>query len=363
MGSLYRRRQRTGGKGDIWQIKYRVGGRVVRESTGTDRRREAERILKEREGRVAAGLPVMRRPDRVMYDEAAADLRAHYTTTGSRNLVEVEKRLAHTDKFFLGWGLVAIDGAVATRYVAERQAQGAANGTVNRELAVLVKMLRLAAENRKLMRLPVIRKLKEAAPRAGFLDRPAFEAVRKALPSDLAVAATIAYELGWRMQSEVLTLTTAQVDLEAGRLRLEPGSTKNGEGREAFVSPELRALLVAQVERVRGLSKQLERVVVSLFPHLGGRWRGQRRRDFRKAWATACKAAGVPGLLKHDLRRSAVRNLVRAEVSEHVAMSITGHKTRSVFDRYDITTEADRAEAAAKVARTFNLGHTLVHTR
>lgn len=77
----------------------------------------------------------------------------------------------------------------------------------------------------------MIRKLKEAAPREGFFEKVAFLAVRSHLAEDLQVAVALAYGLGWRMQSEVLTLERRQLDLEAGTLRLEPGTTKNDEGR------------------------------------------------------------------------------------------------------------------------------------
>jgi integrase len=98
-------------------------------------------------------------------------------------------------------------------------------------------MLRLAYENGKLMRVPIIRKLKEADPRSGFFEPEQFEAVRKRLPDDLQAAVTVAYTYGWRMQSEVLALERQHLDIDAGTLRLDPGMTKNGRGRVACTSP------------------------------------------------------------------------------------------------------------------------------
>lgn len=88
-------------------------------------------------------------------------------------------------------------------------------------------MLSLRLEHAKLVRLPIVHKPKEAAPRAGFFEADAFAAVRGHLPVDLQVAVTIAYTFGWRMQSEVLALETRQLDLAAGTVRLDPGTAKN----------------------------------------------------------------------------------------------------------------------------------------
>ena len=143
MGSLYRkkRKQPDGSlvEEQTFWVKYYQAGRAIRESTGTDKEQEAKRFLKMREGAVATGQPLWPRADRVRYYEAAAALRAHYTTTGSRNLVEAEKRLKHLDAFFRGRRLVSIGGAEATAYVAHRQTEGAANGTANRELSLVRK--------------------------------------------------------------------------------------------------------------------------------------------------------------------------------------------------------------------------------
>lgn len=164
----------------------------------------------------------------------------------------------------------------------------------------------------------------------------------------LQVAVTVAYQFGWRIQSEVLSLMLSQVDLEAGTLRLNAGTTKNGNGREAHVKLELRPLLAAQVERVKQLSRRLKRVVPILFPHLSGPHEGTPLRNFRKA----CKEVGLVGMLRHDMRRSAVRNLVSAGVPERVAMTITGQKTRTVFDRYHIVSPADLKAASQKLTGT-----------
>lgn len=344
MGSLYRR-------GQIWWCKYYANGRPVRESTGTTKEKTAEQFLKRREGRVAAGLPTLPRADRIRYEEIARDLREHYRASGARDLEEADYRLAHLGRFFAGHRVAAIGGAEITAYALRRQADGAANGTVNRELATLSRMLRLSYENGKLVRLPVMRRLKEAAPREGFFEREQFEAVRRHLPEDLRVAVTIAYTFGWRTQSEVLTLERRHLDLEVGTLRLDPGSTKNDDGRLVYLTPELKTALVGQLERVRLLERRLGRIVPCIFPHVGrGRRAGQPRLDFRKRWLTACKKAGVPGRLRHDFRRTAVRNMVNRGVPERVAMAVTGHKTRSVFDRYHIVNPADLQDVARRLA-------------
>lgn len=156
---------------------------------------------------------------------------------------------------------------------------------------------------------------REAAPRQGFFEREQFLAVRRHLPDDLQVAA-------------------------------------NDDGRIVYLTPELKGLLAAQLERVDQLGKEKNVIIPYVFPHLRGRQRGQRRDDYRKAWATACTKAGVPGMLRHDCRRIAVRNMVNAGVPERVAMAVTGHKTRAVFDRYHIVSPGDLQDVVRKLTGT-----------
>ncbi|HSE04372.1 MAG TPA: site-specific integrase, partial [Methylomirabilota bacterium] len=331
--------------------KYYADGRPIRESTGAKDKKQAVRFLKGREGRIVLGQPVLPRADRVRYEEIADDLKRYYETTGKREWREAKARFDHLRQFFIGWRVVAIGPAEIAKYTEKRRGECAANGTINRELAILGRMLRLAYENGKLVRMPMLRKLAEAPPRQGFFERGQFEAVRRRLAPDIQVAVTIAHTFGWRVQSEVLSLERRQLDLEAGTLRLEPGTTKNDEARTVYLTPELKTMLAAQLERVDQLSRRIKRIVPYVFPHFGGRRRrGERRGDFRKAWETACKNAGVPGKLRHDFRRTAVRNMVNAGVPERVAMKVTGHKTRSVFDRYHIVSPTDLQDVARRLA-------------
>lgn len=261
-------------------------------------------------------------------------------------------RLNPLDIFFRGYRGVNITSTETTKYVTWRQGQSVSNSTINRELAVLIKMFKIGYERGKVLRLPVIHKLKEPPPRQGFFERDQFECVRRHLPEHLRVAVTIAYTYGWRMQSEVLALERRHIDLEAGTIRLDPGATKNHEGRIVYLIPELHAQLEAQLNRIDELGKKVGRIIPFLFPHLSGRFQGQRLRDFRKAWTTACRRAGCPGSLRHDFRRTAVRILVNKGVVERVAMKVTGHKTRSVFDRYHIVSPTDLQDVVRKLTGT-----------
>ncbi|MBI2015315.1 MAG: tyrosine-type recombinase/integrase [Candidatus Rokubacteria bacterium] len=351
-GCLYRR-------GKFWWTKVYINGRPVHESTKLTKKSDAKLVLARKVGRIAAGEPIPPRVDRITYDEAVADLRRHYAATGERDMKDVEKRLAHLDPFFRGRRLVNIGPALVTEYVAARQAPrlapdgsvakaGAANGTINREVSVLGKLFRLAVEFNKALRVPKLRKLREADPRAGFVERDRFEAIIRRLPEPHALALRVCYALGWR-RGEVFGLGWRHVDLQRGALRLEPGETKNGDGRTAFLPPDLVAQLRAHRARVEALQRKLGRVIPDVFVRLKGKQAGHPIGSFGKRWAKACRAAGTPGLLVHDLRRSGIRNMVRSGISEHVAMKISGHKTRSVFDRYDIVSEGDLQEAARRI--------------
>ena len=157
---------------------------------------------------------------------------------------------------------------------------------------------------------------------------------------------TVAYITGWRIAAELLPLQWRQVDFKAGPLRLEPGTTKNKDGRMFAMTPDLRRVL----EEQRAATEALQRRSGRIIPHVFHR-RGKPIKDFRKSWETACGLAGSPGRIPHDFRRTAVRNLERAGVSRSAAVKMVGHKTESVYKRYAIVSESDIREAAEKLAR------------
>ncbi len=358
MGYLYRPKLRSGNPGRIWWVKYYVNGRPIRESTGQEKQEKARDFLKLREGAVAKGMPVAPRLDRILYDEVAADLRQHYRTTGCRDLDEAEDRLAHLDRFFRNRRASAITAPLVTAYVAERQSQKThlgrltSNRTVNIELALLKRMLRLAYENGKLLRVPPIKMLKEAPPRQGFFGEIEFLAAQNALPEYLRGPAAFAYITGWRKQ-EVLGLTWDRVDLRAGTVRLhpEPGSTKKRDGRTVVLPEPLHEVLTGLWQERQSIATPSEIMAHVPWVFLRG---GQRIKDFRRAWNSARKKAKAPTRLFHDFRRTAVRNMTRAGIPDVVAMRISGHKTRSIFDRYNIVSEDDLREAARKLTGTFS---------
>jgi hypothetical protein len=196
--------------------------------------------------------------------------------------------------------------------------------------------------------------LQERNARHGFFERQQFESVCAKLPAALKGLATFAYVTGGRTKSEILPLTWANVDRAEGIVRLEPDTTKNREGRQFPYGdvPELKAVMDEQWAAHEAL-KKAGNICPWVFQCSGKKKQGIPVKNFRRAWLTATKAAGCPGRIPHDFRRAAVRNLVRAGVPEKTAMTITGHRTRSVFDRYHIINEQDQREAVRKLAGTF----------
>jgi integrase len=167
------------------------------------------------------------------------------------------------------------------------------------------------------------------------------------IDDDLKAPIEFAYLTGWRIRSEVFPLQWSQIDFEAGEIRLEPGTTKSGEGRTFIFSafPELDALIRLQRERTDKLQKRQRKIIPWVFHR-----NGIRIREFKKAWRAATKRSGNVGRIPHDFRRTAVRNLERAGVPRSVAMRLVGHKTESIYRRYAIVARQDLVAGIARLA-------------
>jgi integrase len=195
----------------------------------------------------------------------------------------------------------------------------------------------------KVAGVPYIPMLEEHNVRSGFFTQEEYLAVRGALPDYAQVAIAIAYHTGMRI-GEVLGLRWSQVDMLARRMSLAPTQTKTETQRVVYMTDDL----------YRVLSEARRRQQAS-FPDC--LWvcalKGERVESIKKCWRTACKRVGLEGRLIHDFRRTAVRNMTKAGIPEKVAMAISGHRTRSVFDRYNIVHEGDLKEAAGKMSEYY----------
>jgi integrase len=320
----------------LW-IKYYKAGKPIRESTRTGDSVKAARFLRQRLAEVGSD-PA----DSPRIEDLVDDLFRDYRINEQRSLDDVKTRWRLHLKPFLGSvQATQLDSRLLARYIDGRREEHASNATINRELACLKRMYRLAYRSTppRVTSVPHFPHLKENNVRQGFVTPEQYENLVAHCP-DLWLRAMLetAYNYGWRA-SELLNLRVCQVDLGSRTIRLEPGTTKNQEGREVTIeSGRLLELLRQCMEDKRPDD------------HVFARG-GKPIRGFRKSWKNLCTAAGVPALLFHDLRRTAARNLRAAGVPEEIIMRIAGWKTSSVFKRYAIVDQADVRAALQQLER------------
>jgi len=347
-----------------WTIQYySLAGKRVREATGETDYRAAQTKLREKLAALDRGeIPEPRRRQPVLTSELYEGLVRHYEVNGRKSLDAVKRRWLHLKATFADRPAHSITREILDGYVDTRLAEQAARASVNRELSALKTMLRLGARKHKL-NLPLFPHLVENNVRAGFIEQADFDKLRAgASELWLRLFLEIGFEYGWRKR-EILGLHCRQANVETGLIRLDVGTTKNREGREVAMSAAIRELAR---QAIRGKTPD---------DYLLTREDGGRVRDFRKRWQVLCIEAGLgrmvctgcnepakgtrcakckgkglkyAGLIVHDLRRSAARELRKAGVAESVVMSIGGWRTAAMFRRYAITDAKDIANAIAK---------------
>ncbi|MFZ1919809.1 MAG: tyrosine-type recombinase/integrase [Terriglobales bacterium] len=372
-GSLYRKSYPRNGhtyKEPTWTIQFYSDGRRVREATGLRDKAAAQRLLNTRLYQVGRAEYTRHAAAPAKVEELYRALHEHFVADGRENTA---RRLAwqwreHLASAF-GYSLASrLTTDRVTAYTAERREQGAAPATINRELAALRRMFRFGMRKTPpvVTAVPYIPMLTENNARRGFVEDADFARLMAATAEPwLQAFLELAYTYGWR-RGELLGLRVRQVDLFGETIRLDTGTTKNGEGRE-----------VAMTRRVQTLLRQC---VVGKRPDDYVFTREDRKpvRDMRDAWRALCVRAGLgsfvctecgstisekrcsacgsrqrryTGLIIHDLRRSAAKARRRAGVAESVIMAMGGWKTASMFRRYAIVSSADQREANALLER------------
>lgn len=335
LGSIYVR-------GRIYWIKYHKNGRSFRESSHSESYDEAERLLKLRNGEIVTGRFAGLGPERVRMADLFEDLVDDYRINRRNSIGQLKSRLKkHLLPTFGQMRAADFTTHDVKRYRARRLDAGAEPATINRELEIIKRSFVLASkcDPPKVLRVVHVPMLEEDNIRTGFLEDAGYIRLRQQLPEYLRALFVVGYHVGNRL-GELLRLKWPQVDFEHSEIKLLPGTTKNKKGRTLPIYGEMLEWL-----------QMAKDVVDARFPNCQYVFNHDGRRivEFRKAWKSACTRANLPGLLFHDLRRSAIRNMRLAGISENVAMEISGHRTRSVFDRYNIVSSRDIKNAAEKM--------------
>lgn len=339
-GSVY---ERNG----IYWIKFYCNGKAYRTSAKTMKITEAKKTLSKYLGEVAAGTFKGFKQDvpSLTMGELLDDFEQDCRERKLRSLYKLISHLKPVRAYFNRYKAADVTVRHIDLFKKQRLAAGIAVGTINRELQPLGQAFKFAKEREFIEKIPLIKKYREDNARQGFFEQHEFEQLMPCLPDYLQDLVRFAYCCGWR-KGEITQLEWRDVQQDV--IRLRPQISKTKEGRILGVVGEIAAI----IERRRAAR-------FDLVPYVFHR-RGKRIWDFRKAWNKACTEAGIEGMIFHDLRRTAVRNMVRAGVPERIAMSISGHKTRAIFDRYNIVSEQDVVGAQLKTERHLaELGHNL----
>jgi integrase len=352
-GALWPRRhgpKPAGGEPDArpvhWWIRYWYRGKQHPERVQPNTEAAAWRLLRQRNAEVLQGR-VLVAAERVTFEDLATLLVNDYIKQGRRSLDTVKRSIVHLRRFFGLDRAVDITRARCDAYIASRLEAEAKPATVQKELAALGRMFNLALEVDMLTARPHIARLKYKNTRTvSFTDeeldlvldvlmhgRPATakDPEVKAQP-DLVPPILFAGMTAWRMKSDVLTLRWPQVDFGAGTVTRWSRGTSKATDHIVFpfdALPELAALLKRQREATTALERETGNIVLLVFHR-----RGKPIHSLHAAWRAACRRAGVPGRVPHDLRRTGARAMRALGVDKWDIADLGGWKTVAMVDAY-----------------------------
>jgi integrase len=360
-----------------WVIQFSKDGRRVREYTGMTEWAEADKLLRQRLVEVDKNEYVVRRGKPARFEDLYQMLVEHTSINHcSKGAVALKSRIdglkwrwKHLEPVFGHLRAANLTTDDLRRYTLQRQEESAENASINRELATLRRMLNLGSQSTppKIAKgaIPHIPMLKECNVRTGFVEDADFtRLVTHASELWLRAFLEVGFTYGWR-KGELLGLRVRNIDLIGRKIRLDVGSTKNGEGREVAMTAKVADLL-----QMAAAKKQPNDYVFT-------REDGKRVKDFRGTWYSLCTAAGLgkrtclachttvigrkcdcgsrkskyEGFIVHDLRRSAAKVLRAAGVPQSVVKKMGGWKTDSMFERYAIVSESDQRAAVEMLER------------
>lgn len=325
-GHIYKR-------GRIYWLKFYRHGKPVYESSHSDSAAIARTLLRKRlQGQGLAS------EERLTYEALEQGILEDYELRGYRSLGDLQNvRLKHVRQFFRGQRAVDLTTPRLRHYALTRRKQGAEGATINRELSVIRRMLRIAQQDGRLSQLPQIPMVEESAPREVFITPAEFAAIFSNLAAENRPIVRFLYLSGWRISAGC---KLEWRDIADGYVLLRRENSKNKRPQRLPLIGELETL-IEEMAKVRSLRTPM------VFHYEDGRpfHRSSVSRAFRKASIKAGMRKTI-----HDLRRAAARDLIRSGVSEDVARRITGHQTRAVFSRYNITADDDLARAQIALA-------------
>jgi len=335
VGRVFKRKQRMADgsvvEDPIWWIAYYRNGKEIRQSSGSNSETKARKLLSKRIKEIASG-DYKPGQEKIRFDDLVAGIKEDYKLEGKRSLDTVLSCVKHLELYFRFDKAMDIGPTRVKTYQASRKDEGASIATINREVAYLRRMLSIQVELENLPPRASFHRLEGENVRQGFLEHGDFQSILQRLPEDVDDLVEYLYLSGWR-SGEGKKLEWAEISSDLSIVRLKIEDSKNKRPRILVIAERLLEIIQKRKSKqVVGCKYVFHR-------------KGKPIKNFRKAWITATEDAGFAGKVPHDLRRCAVRNLKRSGVDDTVAMSITGHVTRSVFDRYNIVSEDDLRDA------------------